>query len=280
MSKSSLKPETGPPRKSRLVRSTPTAPTRIRHKRKIAPLEASSRGWPTRLGIIGAFTAIGGLTFTLFAVGGLQLALRLREVRVPDLAGRTANEATAILEDAGLRLRLEPLSQIHQTVPANQIATQDPAPGLATRSQRSVKVWLSSGPSAGSVPALLGQSETGARARLQEDALALGDFSEIQSNRYPSDAVIGQEPPPQGGASSTVSLLLNRGERGATYVMPDLIGVYGSKAAEALRAAGFRVTVVGDHPYPGVAPDIVLRQFPQAGFQIAHGEAISLEVSQ
>lgn len=279
MSKSSLKPETGDPRKSGLARPTPTAPTGRRHKRKVAPFETPTRRWPTRLGIIVAFTAIGGLTFTLFAMGGLQLALRFREVRVPDLAGRTVNEADVILEDAGLRLRLEPLSQIHQTVPANHIATQDPAPGLATRSQRSVKVWLSSGPSAGSVPTLLGQSETGARARLQEDALALGGLSEIQSNRYPSDAVIGQEPPPQG-ASATVSVLLNRGERGATYVMPDLIGVYGSKAAEVLRAAGFRVTVVGDHPYPGVAPDIVLRQFPQAGFQIAHGEAISLEVSQ
>ena len=125
MSKSSLKPETGPPRKSRLVRSAPTAPTRIRHKRKVAPLKASSRGWPIRLVIIVAFTAIGGLTFPLFAVGGLQLALRLREVRVPDLAGRTANEATAILEDAGLRLRLEPLSQIHQTVPAPYLLSSD-----------------------------------------------------------------------------------------------------------------------------------------------------------
>ena len=62
--------------------------------------------------------------------------------------------------------------------------------------------------------------------------------------------------------------------------MPDLIGVDGSRAAEVLRARGFRATVVGDHPYPGVAPGIVLRQNPQAGFQIAPGEPISLEVSR
>jgi len=40
------------------------------------------------------------------------------------------------------------------------------------------------------------------------------------------------------------------------------------------------VAVVGDHPYPGVPAGIVLRQNPQAGFQIAPGEPISLEVSR
>ena len=53
-----------------------------------------------------------------------------------------------------------------------------------------------------------------------------------------------------------------------------------SRAAELLRTRGFRATVVGDHPYPGVSAGIVLRQNPQAGFQIAPGEPISLEVSR
>ena len=66
-----------------------------------------------------------------------------------------------------------------------------------------------------------------------------------------------------------MSLLVNRGERGATYVMPDLIGVNGDRAADLLRSRGFRVSVVGDHPYPGVPAGIVLRQSPQGGFQIA-----------
>jgi beta-lactam-binding protein with PASTA domain len=47
-----------------------------------------------------------------------------------------------------------------------------------------------------------------------------------------------------------------------------------------LRAGGFRIAVVGDHPYPGVPSGIVLRQSPQAGFEISRGESISLEVSR
>jgi len=237
------------------------------------------RRWSLRLGIISLFIAATGVIFVLFAVAGLQVALRFREVDVPDLVAQTVDAATATLGDAGLTLRIEPLSRIHPTIPARHVAAQDPAAGLTTRRRRSVKVWLSSGPSAGSVPTLIGQSERGARARLQEDALGLSRISEMLSGRYPSDAVVAQEPPPLGSATS-VALLINRGERGATYVMPDLIGVLGVRAAEVLRARGFRVTATGDYPYPGVPPGIVLRQFPLPGFQIAHGEAISLEVSR
>ena len=229
--------------------------------------------------MIGLFIAAAGVTFVLFAVAGLQVALGFREVDVPNLAGQTLDDTTARLGDAGLALRIDPLTRIHPTIPAGHVAAQDPAAGLTTRSRRSVKVWLSSGPSAGSVPSLIGQSERGARARLQEDALGLSRISEMRSSRYASDAVVAQEPPPMG-SGTIVSVLINRGERGATYVMPDLIGVHGGSAAEVLRARGFRVTVVGQHPYPDVPPGIVLRQFPRTGFQIAHGEAISLEVSQ
>ncbi len=232
-----------------------------------------------RVVVAGTVVSVAGIVFLLFAVVGLQVALRLREVPVPNLVGRSVDEAAAALGRAGLEVRVEEPDRIDPGVPAGHVAAQDPATGLITRRGRSVKVWLSSGASAGSVPSLIGQSENGARARLGEDALRLRGISEIRSNRYPSDAVVAQEPPPRGSAAH-VSVLINRGERGATYVMPDLIGVYGADAAEVLRTRGFRVSVVGDHPYPGVEPGVVLRQFPQTGFQIAHGEAISLEVSR
>jgi serine/threonine-protein kinase len=229
--------------------------------------------------VAGAVVSAAGVVFLLFAVVGLQVALRLREVPVPNLVGLSEEQASTTLGQHGLQVRVEPLPLIDPSIPAGHVADQDPATGLTTRIGRSVKVWLSSGASAGSVPTLIGQSERGARARLEEDALRLLAISEIRSSRYPSDSVVAQEPPPQGPASN-VSVLVNRGERGATYLMPDLIGVYGADAAEVLRARGFRVSVVGDHPYPDIEPGVVLRQFPQTGFQIAHGEAISLEVSR
>jgi serine/threonine-protein kinase len=164
-------------------------------------------------------------------------------------------------------------------VAAGQVLLQDPQAGSRTRRERSIKVWISAGPRASVIPALTGESERTAQIRLQQEGLELTAVSEIRSADYSAQAVVAQTPPPKTSATQ-ISLLVNRGESGATYVMPDLIGVNGDRAADLLRARGFRVAVVGDHPYPGVPAGIVLRQSPQAGFQISPGEPISLEVSR
>ena len=237
------------------------------------------RRWALGIGKLMLLVGALSVTYGLFAFAGLQLALRTREVSVPNVRGLTAPEAQIVLADADLEIRVEPLRRIHQTIEAGRVADQDPGPGLTTRRSRSVKLWLSSGQTPGAVPTLIGASERAARRRLEESAFALKQLSEIESDRYPTGAVVAQEPPP-AGHGQVVALLVNRGERGRTYVMPDLIGVDGVTAADVLRTRGFRVTVVGEHPYPGLPPGIVLRQSPQAGFQIAPGEAISLEVSR
>jgi beta-lactam-binding protein with PASTA domain len=90
---------------------------------------------------------------------------------------------------------------------------------------------------------------------------------------------VAQDPAAKEPAAR-VALLVNRGERATSFVMPDLIGVNGDRAADVLREQGFRVAVVGTMLYPGVAAGIVLRQNPQAGFQVAPGEPISIEVSR
>ena len=219
------------------------------------------------------------LTYVLFAAAAMRVALKTRDVGVPALTGKSVNDATALLAEAGLNLKVEEGLRADPKVPAGQILAQDPQAGASTRRERSVKVWVSSGPRATIVPPLLGESERTAQLRLQQDGLELAGISEIRSGEYPADAVIAQTPPPNSNAPR-VALLVNRAERGATYVMPDLIGVKGDRAADLLRARAFRVAVVGDHPYPGVPAGIVLRQNPQAGFQIAPGEPISLEVSR
>lgn len=235
-----------------------------------------------RLLRVGKLAVLAGAlpaTFGLFAFAGLQIAIKTREVPTPDLRGLGPTEARQALADVGLHARIDPLRRIHPAIQPGRVAEQDPRPGSTTRRRRSVKLWLSSGPNAGEVPALIGESESGARQRLLDNAFALDTVSEIRSSRYPTDAVVAQEPPP-AGTGEVVSLLVNRGERGRTYVMPDLIGVAGNAAADILRARGFRVAVVGDRPYPGVPSGVVINQAPAAGFQIAQGEAISLEVSR
>jgi serine/threonine-protein kinase len=218
-------------------------------------------------------------TFLLFALVSMRVALRARDVEVPNFVGATLDNATLTASTLGLALRIDPNRRPDDKVPAGAIMQQEPAPGEAARRQRSIRVWVSSGPRVTVVPGLVGQNERNARMRVDEEGLQVATMSEFRSPDYPADAVVAQDPAPSSRAPS-VSMLLNRGEQATTYVMPDLIGTNGERAAEALRTRGFRVTIVGSQPYQGVPPGTVVRQQPPGGFRVAPSDAISLEVSQ
>ena len=223
-------------------------------------------------------SALAG-TFLLFALVSMRVALRARDVEVPNLVGATVESATATVTDLGLALRVDPNKRFDERVAAGGIVQQEPLPGMTARRQRSIRVWISSGPRATTVPGLVGQNERTARMRVDEEGLEVATVSEFRSPDYPADAVVAQDPAPSSRAPS-VSMLLNRGEQATTYVMPDLIGTNGERAAETLRTRGFRVTIVGSQPYQGVPPGTVVRQQPPGGFRVGPAEGISLEVSR
>jgi serine/threonine-protein kinase len=216
-------------------------------------------------------------------LGSFLIAMRVtskaREVAVPNLVGRDLAQATILLADAGLALRVEEARRTDPRVPAGHVVGQEPAAGMTMRQQRGVKVWLSDGPVTSVVPALVGESDRGAQIRVQSAALMVTRIAEIRSTEYAAGTVVAQSPP-AGTRASQVQLLVNRGEAGARYLMPDLIGVDGERAAAVLRARGFRVSVVGTQPYGGIPPGTVIRQRPTGGFQVAPGDPIALEVSR
>ncbi len=240
-------------------------------------MQFSTRVWSA--GRLLAITACLVATYILFAFTAMRVALKVREVPVPDLHNHTVAEATNLLAAEGLVLHVDESGRLDPKVPSGRIAVQEPAPGSITRRQRSIKVWVSQGPRVTLIPTLTGESERSAALRLQEDGLGVTSVAEIRSAEYPSGSIVAQEPPGQAQGTA-VALLVNRGEQSNRYVMPDLIGVTGSRAVDLLRSRGFRVSIVGDLPYPGIPPGTVLRQFPSAGFQIGAGEPISLEVSR
>ncbi|PYR56578.1 MAG: hypothetical protein DMF85_16150, partial [Acidobacteria bacterium] len=181
----------------------------------------------TRVWGAGKLLLLGGalvLTYVLFAAAAMRLALRTRDVIVPSLDGRTVNEASASLAQAGLNLKVEEARRIDPKVPAGHILAQDPQAGAHTRRERGVKVWVSAGPRATMVPALVGESPRTAELELRQDGLLLAGVVEFRSAEYAADVVVSQEPPGKTN-SAQVALLVNRGERGTSYVMPDLIGV-------------------------------------------------------
>lgn len=220
-----------------------------------------------------------GATCVLFAAAAARVALKAREVRVPDLAGRSLNDVGPLLADLGFNLKVDDARRNDPKVPPGHIAAQDPPADAVARRGRSIRVWLSAAGRVTVVPSLVGETERSAQLKLEQSGFGAPVVSEIHSSDYPAGVVVAQDPMPET-RGERIWLLVNRDQQALSYLMPDLIGVNGDRATDLLRAAGFRVAVVGQNPYPGVPAGVVLRQSPRSGFQVSPGQSISLEVSR
>jgi eukaryotic-like serine/threonine-protein kinase len=239
--------------------------------------ELRSRVWSYGKILVLAAALAG--TFFLFAGIAMRVAVRARQVTVPDFTGQSMADATAVAARLDLQLRIEEQSRPDAKVPAGHVLGQDPLPGSAARRQRSVRVWLSAGARIARAPNLIGETQRSAEIRVAQEGLLMGTVSEIRSARYAPDMVVAQDPPPTT-ETAEVRLLVNRGEDRATYVMPDLIGVNGERAADVMRMRGFRVSITAQSAASTLPPGIVVRQTPAGGYQVHPGDPIALEVTR
>jgi eukaryotic-like serine/threonine-protein kinase len=214
------------------------------------------------------------------ALATMRVVLASRDVTVPSLVGRAFADAGALAHRDGLALRIE--GRRHEAaVPVDHVVSQEPPPGATLKAHRAVRVWVSLGPRRVSVPPVEGESARTARMALEQAGVPVARTVEIP-DAAPEGTVLVQRPPAgeadvsAGGAS----LLVSRGPGGASYVMPDLIGREAGAAVAALQAAGLKVSDVRYRTYPGVAPGIVLRQTPAAGYPVSPRTALSLDVSK
>ena len=236
----------------------------------------------TRVWSYGKILLLAGalaVTFFVFAGIAMRVAVRARQVTVPDLVGKSLADATAVASGLDLQLRVDEGKRPDAKVPAGFVLGQEPVAGSSARRQRSVRVWISAGAKIASAPNLLGETQRSAEIRVAQDGLLIGAVSEIRSALYPPDIVVAQDPP-QGAKTADIRLLVNRGEDRATYVMPDLIGLNGERAADVMRIRGFRVSITSQSTASAIPPGVVVRQTPAGGYQVHPGDAIALEVSR
>ena len=159
--------------------------------------------------ILVLMCALAGTFFLFFGVA-MRVALRAREVQVPVLVGKTVNDASQSLGALGLTLKIDPARRADPRVPASRIMQQDPPAGVGARRQRSIRVWVSSGPRTTSVPELVGQTERTARIRMEQDGLEVGSLTEFRSPDYPADAVVAQDPAPSAARAARVAAAQSR----------------------------------------------------------------------
>src|SRR5215475_3967347 len=120
--------------------------------------------------LMAAILSVAGIVSALTA---MRFAIRGREVEVPPLAGKTADQAKEILTRNGLIFKVAS-SRFSPEVPEGQIVAQIPPAGTRLKTNRTVRVLVSLGAQRFAVPNLIGTSLRAAQLTLAQRKLALG----------------------------------------------------------------------------------------------------------
>lgn len=110
---------------------------------------------------------------------------------VPDVTGKTEDEAVKMLEDAGFTTTV--VSLFNREVEVGKVIKTDPAANAETKKSEVVKVYVSSGSPTKevTVPNLIGKSVSAAKAELESNDLVCGGTTEVDSDK-PKGTVVGQ----------------------------------------------------------------------------------------
>jgi serine/threonine-protein kinase len=222
--------------------------------------------------------AVAGVVSALTA---MRFAIQGRQVEVPQLAGKTKDEAEMILKNRGLKLRVSS-SRFSSEVEEGRVLDQIPSSGTRLKVDRTVKVLLSLGEQRFAVPNLVGTSARAAQLTLAQRRLAVGNTLYTHTAHGEPSTVVYQSPQPGtvGGSDPTVSILISLGPPAKYYIMPDLIGKPAELIASRIRNEGFRIGKLNYRNYPGVESGVVIQQKPQAGYRLSPSDLILLDVSQ
>lgn len=220
-------------------------------------------------------------TFFLSAALSSQIILKGEIVTLPDLVGKTLDEAKTELARKKLSIALRGI-QPDDNWQRGKIIFQEPSAGSKIKVNKVVKVVLSGGSEKILVPRLTGRSLEVSSQILKDAGLLRGKISQVHTPQYAAGKVIAQQPLPSEEVerNSPVGLLVSQGEWEEKYLMPDLIGKQARAVMAKIKEMEFKIADVRYSYYPGLEPGIIIKQFPPPGYRIQKRNLITLEVSK
>src|SRR3954453_18162854 len=198
-------------------------------------------------------------------------------VAIPDVIGKTSDQASQTLDSAGFKVAIK---AVPSAAPRDQVVEQDPIPtdrgGGKAEEGSTVTLSVSSGPAIVAVPSVAGLNEADATKRLEKAGFKVTSTQEF-SKSVPRGQVIGTTPPAgtQLSTLQTVTLLVSRGAN--TVLVPNVVGLDDQAALATLSNAGLSGTEVQkDSTEPAGK---VLSQSPGAGKRVARGSQVTIFAS-
>ena len=228
----------------------------------------------------GAIIAI--VLIALLALGGIAASALFgntsTSVTVPDVSGKSVDEATQEIESVGLTVG-DQTKVYSESVDEGLIVSTDPAANRKVDPGTTINLMVSQGTQQMEVPDLSGMTANEAQQALKKAGLTAKAGTSQNSETVEKDHVISQDPAAgtMVDAGSTVTYVISLGAD--KVAVPDVHGESQGSAIAKLQNAGFEV-VANDTTYDDTVPEgYVVSQSPAAGEMMAKGSTISLVIS-
>jgi serine/threonine-protein kinase len=217
----------------------------------------------------------GGVRIDKGGVVDISISTGPPKVEVPNVKGRSRDDAIALLAEAGLKPKVR---DVFNKAEAGTVIAQAPAGGEVVTKGSVVQVNVSKGLEPLEVPNVIGQQYDSAAGQIQGQGFAVAR-RDVDSSQ-PKDTVIDQQP--KGGSElargGTVILYVSKGPKEST--IPDVTSQDEEAATEALEQSGFTVEVVDQDTFDPNQDGIVLSQDPRGGTKAKPGSTVTIIVGK
>ncbi|MFV0516252.1 MAG: Stk1 family PASTA domain-containing Ser/Thr kinase [Aminipila sp.] len=201
------------------------------------------------------------------------------EIIVPDISGETVEQATARLEELGLKL--EEGDRVYDSeVAEGEIVSQSPVAKTKTKKGKVITVSISKGAKEGAIPNLLGKNYTDAVYLIEKYGYNVGEVT-IGESDMPKDTVISQTPEAgeEAKPGTKIKFVVSKGVEEGKTIMPKLLGLTLDKAEQELKASGLEVGTVTEEMSDAYDKGLVMWQQIAAGETVNEGATINLKIS-
>jgi eukaryotic-like serine/threonine-protein kinase len=192
---------------------------------------------------------------------------------VPDVRGKTLDQAQAMLDSASLAFG-RAIEKYSEKVPTGQVITTDPAPSTPLRRGAAVNVVVSKGQRPITIPDWTGKSGDKAVAALTKLGFDVQRDDQF-NDTVPLGRVVSQNPSSGTGVKhDPIALVVSKGP--ALVEIPAVRGKRLDDARQTLEGLGFQVRVTHNPLYVGA--DYVVGSDPSEGSMVPRGSTVTLSV--
>ncbi|NLO24818.1 MAG: Stk1 family PASTA domain-containing Ser/Thr kinase [Clostridiales bacterium] len=201
-------------------------------------------------------------------------------VVVPDIEGKTQEEAEEELKSFGLKMEIRERKN-NPDFAAGIIISQHPKGGTENKTSNPVLVVLSLGPEKTEVPYLLNKESAEALAELQRARLTDGHIQARPSETVPVGVVMDQSPKPgiMVDEGTSVDLVISSGPEIQQIPVPPVVGLDLQTAKTRIQNAGMILADTYPQESDIVPEGYVIRQSIPPNTMVEEGASIGLWVS-